>query len=145
MQTLIKRSFTVPVSVDVAWNHFARVEQWTTWAKHIKQLELTGDKELGADSQGIIHLQNGVKSTFAMTEFNLHRNWKWVGPFLWLTIHYDHQFRSLGDDSTEMTFIVKADGFAVSVLGRIFAIVYNGNLDVAIPKLIQEYEQIASN
>ena len=51
---------------------------------------------------------------------------------------------ALDDNRTEMIFIVEGAGSGVNILGRIFAIVYNRNLDVAIPNLIQEYEQIAS-
>lgn len=141
MLTLIERQFTVPVSVEAAWEHFVMVEHWPSWAKHIKRLELTSGGPLNAQSQGIITLKNGIKSTFVMTEFNLHHNWQWAGPFLWMTVYYDHRFKVISDERCQMAFHVAAEGFLVGFLGRVFARVYNRNLDVAIPNLIQELQQ----
>lgn len=94
--------------------------------------------ELGPKSKGVIHLTNGVKSEFSMTEFNPYRNWKWVGPFFWLTIYYDHVFAPLDPRRTKLIWIVEVKGFGASVLGRLFAKIYNRNLDKAIPLLISE-------
>lgn len=145
MLNLIERNFVVPVTIDIAWDHLAKIEKWRTWAKHIKKIEHETEPPLGIHSKGVIYLQNGIKSTFSMTEFNAYHNWKWVGSFLWLTIHYDHRFRSLDNGTCEMTFHVAAEGFAVNMIGRLFAKIYNGNLDRAIPNLIQEYETIGKN
>ena len=142
MQTLIEHSFTVPVSVEVAWEYLAKVEAWPSWAKHIRRLELEAGAALGSDSKGVIYLQNRIKTTFSMTEFNLHQNWKWVGKFLWLTVHYDHRFRPVDADQCEMTFHVAAEGFGVGVVGRVFAMVYNRNLDAAVPNLVQQYQDM---
>ena len=95
MITLLRRAFTVDQPLEKAWQHLSRVEQWPSWAKHIKQVEVQPPGELGMKSTGLIHLRNGVKSAFTMTEFNWCSNWKWVGGFLWLTIHYDHRFKSV--------------------------------------------------
>ena len=84
------------------------------------------------------HLSNGIKSAFTMTEFNPHRNWKWVGGFLWLTVHYDHRFEALTPVRTRLTWSVEAKGFGVSVFGKLFAKIYNKNLNRAIPLLIEE-------
>ena len=137
---LIDRQFTVNVSLERAWQHLARVEQWPTWARHIKRIELSPEGELGPQSSGVIHLANGMKSTFRMTEYNPGHNWKWVGPFLWLTIEYDHQFESLNSDQTRLRFVVDAHGFGVGVFGRLFAKIYGLNLEKAIPRFVNEVE-----
>ena len=142
MKVLINRSFTVPVSVETAWHHLAKVEEWHTWAKHIKRIERESNTPLSANSKGKIYLKPGITSTFEMVEFNQYKNWKWVGPFLWLTVHYDHTFRRISDHETEMTFQVAADGLGESILGILFATIYNQNLNVAIPNLIGEYQSI---
>jgi hypothetical protein len=67
-----------------------------------------------------------------------------AGPFLWITIHYDHRFRSLGPWETELTFSLDGEGRAVGVVGPIFACVYARNLDRAISPLVQELEQCFS-
>jgi hypothetical protein len=41
---------------EKAWQHLARVEQCPSWAKHIKQVELTPPGELGPESTGRIRL-----------------------------------------------------------------------------------------
>jgi hypothetical protein len=73
-----------------------------------------------------------------VVEFNPHSNWKWVGPFLWLTVHYDHRFEPDGLDRTRMTWIVDAEGFGVSVVGWLFAKIYSSSMERAIPHLTVE-------
>ena len=138
MITLLRREFTVDLPLEKAWQHLARVEQWPSWAKHIKQVDVQPPGELGPKSTGLIHLSNGVKSAFTMTEFSSYRNWKWVGGFLWLTVHYDHRFEELNPMQTKLTWVVEAKGFGVSVFGRLFAKIYSKNLDRAIPLLVKE-------
>ena len=138
MVTLIQREFTVCIPLQRAWDHLARVEQWPSWAPHIKKIELHPPGELGPESTGVIHLTNGMKPAFRMTEFNPPRNWKWVGPFLWLTVIYDHRFEELDAEHTRLTWIVQATGFGAGILGRLFARIYRGNLERAIPLLIAE-------
>ena len=137
----VRREFVVEVSQETAWQDLSQIELWPSWAKHIKRVELIPAGELGPKSKGVIHLTNGVKSEFAMTEFNPYRNWKWVGPFLWLTISYDHVFAPLDPRRTKLIWTVEVKGFGVSVLGRLFAKIYNGNLDKAIPLLIARSTQ----
>ena len=138
MANLIHREFIVDVAIKTAWCHLAAVEKWPSWAKHIKHVALTPDGQLTHQSKGTFHLKNGIKSQFRMTEINSPRNWKWVGPFLWLTVHYDHQFEEVDSQHTKLTWVVDVEGFGVSVFGRLFAAIYNGNLDKAIPHLINE-------
>ena len=96
MIELIRRELTVDAPLAAAWHHLAEVEPWPSWAKHINHVELTPKGELTLQSKGTFHLRNGFKSQFRMTEINPSRNWKWVGPFLWLMVHYDHQFEEVG-------------------------------------------------
>ncbi len=103
----IRRQFVVEASESVAWQHLAQVTRWPTWAKHIRRIELFPDGEITQGSSGTtIHLKNGMKSTFRMTEFNPGCNWKWIGPFLWLTVHYDHRFEPIDDAHTKLLWIV---------------------------------------
>ncbi len=138
MVGLVQREFEVDLPLPSAWKHLAQVEQWPTWARHIKHVELNPKGELTLSTVGSFRLANGVKSDFKMTEINPPRNWKWVGPFLWLVVHYDHRFEWVDERRTKFTWLVSADGFGVSVLGRLFAAIYNSNLDKAIPRLISE-------
>jgi len=138
MVTLITREFTVEAGRAHAWEHLARIEQWPSWAPHIKRIEQRPPGQLGPQSTGVIYLAGGITSAFRMTEFNPPRNWKWAGPFLWITVHYDHWFEALDDSHTRLTWTVAAEGLGASVLGPLFAALYRRNLERAIPLLICE-------
>ena len=92
-------------------------------------------------SEGAIQLTNGIRSTFRVEELNFGQNWMWVGPFLWLAVHYDHQFHKIGPEETEVSFVLDGDGFGVSLFGRLFAAIYARNLDRAISCLVKELEE----
>jgi polyketide cyclase/dehydrase/lipid transport protein len=135
---LLRREFTVALPVEDAWRHLARVEQWPSWAKHIKRVELQPAGELRLGSTGRMLLTNGMKPAWTVTEFNLYRNWIWVGGFLWLTIYYDHRFEELNPMQTKITFALEASGFGKSIVGRLFAKIYSKTLDRAIASLVKE-------
>jgi hypothetical protein len=142
MLTLIHREFTVDLSREAAWRHLAQVGRWPSWAKHIQSVELAPAGELSASTRGKFVLSNGIKSEFQMTEFNPPHNWKWVGPFLWLRIEYDHRFEAIDRQRTKLTWIVRAEGVGVALFGRLFGRIYNRNLDRAIPSLIAEMKAL---
>ena len=138
MRELIRRKFEVDVPLEAAWQHLAQVEEWPSWARHIKQVELTPKGELMLTTVGRFRLAGEVSSDFKMIELNPFQNWKWVGPFLWLVVQYDHRFERVDEKRTKLIWLVSAEGFGISVLGRLFAAIYNRNLDRAIPLLIRE-------
>jgi Polyketide cyclase / dehydrase and lipid transport len=138
----IHREFTVDVPLPVAWQHLANVEHWPSWAKHIKRVTLIPPGELTATSSGTFYLSNGIQSTFRMAEYNPPHNWQWIGPFLWLSVSYDHQFEALDSHHTKLTWRVGAEGLGEFVFGRLFAAIYNLNLSKAIPHLIAEMRML---
>ena len=138
MVRLVHREFVVETPLAAAWDHLAQVERWPTWAKHIRHVDLHPPGPLTATSEGRFILSNGIKSTFQMVAFNPPSSWKWVGPFLWLTIHYDHVFAELDKTRTRLTWTVDAEGFGAGAFGRLFGLIYNGNLNQAIPRLVGE-------
>ena len=110
MPTLINRAFVVDIPLETAWHHLARVEAWPSWAQHIKAVELTPPGEVIPQSKGVLHLRNGLTTTFQMQEFRPFEHWKWVGPLLWLTIYYDRTFTALTSQQTQLTFLVAVEG-----------------------------------
>jgi hypothetical protein len=135
---LLRRDFMVELPLEKAWQHLARVEHWPSWAKHIKQVEVQPAGELGPGSTGRMLLTNGLRPTWRVTEFNRYRNWTWVGGFLWLAVEYDHRFEKLNPAQTKIIFVLEANGFGKSVIGRLFAKIYSRTLDRAIALLVQE-------
>jgi hypothetical protein len=137
---LLERRFNVGVPIEKAWAHLEKVERWPNWARHIRRVDMRPPSPLSPESEGTIQLTSGIRSTFKVEELNAGRNWKWVGPFLWLAVHYDHQFREIGPEKTEVAFVLDGEGLGVGLFGRVFAAIYARNLDRAIPRLIQELE-----
>tara|TARA_B100000745_G_scaffold280776_1_gene213107 strand:+ start:558 stop:986 length:429 start_codon:yes stop_codon:yes gene_type:complete len=142
MITLVNRDFVVDASIDIAWAHFGKIEQWPSWARHIKDVNLMPPGDICPTSAGSLKLTNGIKSEFRVTEFQLHQNWKWRGPFLWMRIDYDHRFESIEDSKTKFTWIIEGEGIGASTIGRVFAWQYQRNLDKAIPLLQQEISSL---
>jgi hypothetical protein len=136
--TNLTREFLVNVPLQRAWDHLARVEVWPSWAKHIKSVTLEPPGALSPCTVGVFHLTNGMHARFAMSEFLPPRSWKWIGKFLWFTIHYDHRFTPINDQQTKITFIIEVEGFGKSVFGKLFLAIYRKHLDRAIPNLIAE-------
>ncbi len=140
MVRLLERRFTVKAPLARSWAHLEKVESWPTWARHIRRIDLDPPGPLTLQSRGAIVLANGIRSTFRMEELNPRANWRWAGPFLWITVHYDHQFRETGPAESEIGFVLDGEGVGAGLFGRLFAAIYARNLDRAIPNLIAEIE-----
>jgi hypothetical protein len=138
---LLERRFRVKGPLARAWTHLERVESWPTWAAHIRRVDLLPPGPLSEASSGTIVLRNGIRSTFRMEELHPGASWKWAGPFLWLTVHYDHRFAAVGPRETEIAFLLDAEGPGSGVFGRLFAAIYARNLDRAIPRLVEQIER----
>jgi hypothetical protein len=134
----LRRVFTVELPLEKAWKHLARLDEWPSWAKHIKQVEAQPPGELGPESTGRMLLTNGLKPVWTVTEFDPYRSWKWSGKFLWLTVDYDHRFEAVSPTQTRIEFVVEATGFGAAVLGRLFAKIYERSLDPAIASLVDQ-------
>ena len=139
MKLSIEREFVVDVAPEQAWDYLAQVEAWPSWAKHIKSVTLEPPGEICPSTVGILHLRNGIKARFVMTEFVPKSHWKWISKFLWLPVHYDHRFEPI-NGRTKIQFIVEATGlnFGRWVLGKLYAALYSKTLDRAIPNLVAE-------
>ena len=142
MITILNREFVVDAPIETAWAHLAKIEEWPSWARHIKYVKLLPLGDISHNSVGSLRLTNGIESEFRVTEFQLHQNWKWIGPFLWMRMEYDHRFEPLGDDKTKFTWIIEGKGIGSSTIGRVFAWQYKRNLDKAIPLLQHEISNL---
>ena len=138
MIELVAREFTVDVPLGDAWDHLAQVERWTSWAKHIKRVELEPPGPLTDHSAGTFRLAGGARSTFRMENYDPPQRWQWVGRFLTARVHYDHRFEPVDADHTRLIWTVTAVGPASGTLGRVFGAIYARNLDQAIPNLQAE-------
>jgi len=135
MRELVRREFTVDVSLQEAWERLSKVETWPSWAKHIKHVTLHPPGPLTTQSAGTFRLVGGARSTFRMEVYEPPVRWQWVGRFLTVDVHYDHRFQVVDEQHTLLTWIVNAEGKGVASLGRVFGAIYARNLDKAIPIL----------
>jgi uncharacterized membrane protein len=55
MIELLRREFTVQLPLEKAWQHLARLEQWPSWARHIRQVKAEPPGELAATPKGSLH------------------------------------------------------------------------------------------
>ncbi len=95
MLDLVRREFEVAIPLATAWKHLAQVEQWPTWARHIKHVELNPKGELTLSTVGSFRLANGVKSDFKMTEIIRSKIGNGLASFYGLWVHYDHRFERM--------------------------------------------------
>ncbi len=142
MIAILNCEFVVDASIETAWVHLAKIEEWPSWARHIKDVKLSPSGDISHNSVGSLRLTNGIESEFRVTEFQLHQNWKWRGPFLWMRMDYYHRFEPLGYDKTKFNWSIEGEGIGVSTIGRVFAWQYKRNLDKAIPLLQHEISSL---
>ena len=138
MIELVARDFTVDVPLDHAWDHLARVQQWPSWAKHVKRVTLEPPGPLTETSAGAFRLAGGVRSTFRMEHYEPPQRWQWVGRVVTITVHYDHRFEVVDSGHTRLTWTVAAEGPGTATFGRLFGAIYARNLGRAIPRLQAE-------
>jgi carbon monoxide dehydrogenase subunit G len=138
MIELVRRDFVVDVPLQDAWNRLSLVEDWPSWAKHIKAVRLKPAGPLTERSEGAFRLAGGARSTFRMEVYDAPRRWQWVGRFLTVQVHYDHRFEPADGEHTRLIWTVEAEGRGARTLGRIFGAIYNRNLNKAVPNLQAE-------
>ena len=143
LKRVVDKSFVVRASSEVVWNHLAKVEQWPSWAKHIRSVVTSPAGPLSFNSRATLRLSNGMKTTFQMVEFDPPRRWRWVGSFLGSPILYDHIFSQTEPGQTTVRFTVDVGGGPGALLRGIFGQIYRKNLERAVPLLVQEIEATA--
>ena len=137
---VVDKTFVVRAPSDVTWNHLAKVEQWPSWAKHIRSVVTSPPGPLSSNSRTKLKLSNGIKTTFQMIEFDPPHHWKWAGSFLGSQILYDHIFSQTEPSRTTVRFTVDVGGRPGRFIRGIFGRIYRRNLERAVPLLIQEIE-----
>ncbi|HEY0239156.1 MAG TPA: SRPBCC family protein [Friedmanniella sp.] len=92
MGTAVRRvEVTGPTSPAVAWERYADLDAWPTWAPQIRSVEADG-RRLDVGRHGTVHVVGGLGVPFVVTAVDARRRaWSWiarVGPFV-LTLHHD--------------------------------------------------------
>ena len=134
-EVAIQRNFHVAVGRDKAWQRLAEVERWPEWAPHIISVEVSPRGPLGPSSSGSLHIRKFGRNKFHMSTWDPMNHWEWRGGLPGVRINYDHQFKALSDNSTQMTWVVTIRGSLAWLIRPIFRRNYGRAVDLAIPRL----------
>lgn len=110
--TAFRREIVVNVPREVAWDHFSRPKQWSSWLGNGAPTEVTPSEVIGPETVA----KFGNAFAFRMTEFAPYDHWMWSANLAWLRIDYDHRFETVGDGQTRMVFEQTVTGFGNDVL-----------------------------
>ena len=105
--TAFRRSIMVNVPREIAWDHFSRPKQWSSWLESGAPTEVTPSDVVGPDTVA----RFGNSFEFRMTSFDPHDHWMWSGQAGWLALDYDHIFEPMGARQTRMVFHMTVTGF----------------------------------
>lgn len=80
-----------PAPLTVAWERYADLDAWPTWAPQIRSVEADG-RRLATGRSGTVHVVGGLRVPFVVTAVDAGRaTWSWIawlGPVA-LTLHHD--------------------------------------------------------
>jgi hypothetical protein len=135
MKRLLERTFVVEADAGRAWAELVAAEQWPSWARHLRSVQVTPPGPVGPGSSATLELTNRTRASMRVTEFQNGRRFRWEGSFLWLGLGYDHLVTTDEAGQVRITFTVEGAGVGVTTIGPMFAAIYARNLDRAIPRL----------
>jgi len=79
-----------PVGADEAWERYAVVARWPTWAPPIQRVEASGDR-IEAGMTGVVHGPLGLRVSFVVESVDeVARTWTWrvrSGPLRMTLVH----------------------------------------------------------
>ena len=101
---------------DVAWERYADLSAWPTWASQIRAVEADGPR-LARGRTGVVHAVGGLQVPFAVTAVDERAlRWSWIarlGPFA-LTLH--HQLSPV-PDGTRAGLVLEGPALVVVAYG----------------------------
>jgi hypothetical protein len=100
----------------VAWERYADLDRWPTWAPQIRTVEADG-RRLAVGRSGTVHVVGGLRVPFVVTAVDEHSlTWSWIarlGPFA-LTLHHDLAPAGVG---TTAGLVLEGPAFLVATYG----------------------------
>lgn len=115
MSTTVRRvEVTGPALTTAAWERYADLSLWRTWAPQIRSVEADGAR-LAPGRSGTVHVLGGLRVPFVVTAVDeQRRTWSWIarlGP-VGLTLHHD---LSPALDGTTAGLTVEGPGLVVAL------------------------------
>lgn len=138
MQRLLQRVFTVEAQPAPAWEKLIHAEQWPSWARHLRRVDLDPPGPVGPNTTAILRLRNGTSAKVRITDFVPGRSFRWEGMLMWTRLGHDHRVDVDEAGDTTIEFLVDGAGARLFTIGRLLAWGYARSLDRAIPRLQAE-------
>lgn len=113
----MRRSIAVtgPATPDQAWEGYAVLTRWSTWAPPIRHVEASADR-IAAGVTGVVHGVGGLRVVFEIESVDeVARRWTWrvrVGP---VRVRFDHAVLESPDGGSVATLTVDGPGPVVLV------------------------------
>ncbi|GAB2569273.1 SRPBCC family protein [Microlunatus antarcticus] len=107
---------TGPADPAVAWDRYADLGAWPTWAPQIRRVEADGPR-LARGRTGTVHVVGGLRVPFVVTAVDERRlAWSWIarlGPVS-LTLHHD---LAATPDGTRAGLVLEGPALVVAAYG----------------------------
>ncbi len=135
MREVVREQIVVDRPPPVVWSHLAKLEEWPSWAAHIRRMRPTPPGELTAATQVLLHMRAGPRTKMIVTEYDPPRRWVWGGRSLGVTTRFEHKLEEIGHERTRIWFLACVSGPLAGPGGWMFGRMMRRYLARALPKL----------
>lgn len=140
MKQVVREQIEVDRPPTVIWDHLAKLEQWPSWAGHIKKMDPTPPGELTSETEVVLHMKMGARTRMRVTEYDPPRRWMWEGKGFGTTIRFEHALEPVGEGRTRVWFLAWMGGPLSGPGGWTFGRMMRRYLSAALPALKAEIE-----
>lgn len=140
MREVVREQVVVDRPAHAVWTHLAKLKEWPSWAKHIRQMDPTPPRELTASTHVMLHMRAGPRTLMIVTEYEPPRRWVWEGRSFGMTTRFEHKLEEIGEGRTRIWFLAWVSGPLSGPGGWIFGKMMHRYLALALPKLKGEIE-----
>lgn len=140
MREVVREQVVVERSPQEAWDHLARLEQWPSWAAHIRRMEPMPPGNLTSSTRVVLHMRAGPRTTMTVTEYDPPKRWVWEGKSFGTMTRFEHQLEPVGEGHTRIWFLAWMSGPFARPGDWIFGKMMSRYLATALPKLKKEIE-----
>ena len=140
MREVVREQVTVGVPPSAAWHHLSRLEEWPSWARHIRRIVPDPPGKLTGSTKVMLAMRTGPRTRMVVTDYDPPRSWVWEGTSYGVTTRFEHLFEELDAGQTRIWFLAWMSGRLAWVLGPMFGKMMHRNLARALPKLKAEME-----
>jgi hypothetical protein len=140
VREVVREQVVVDRPAAEARKHLAKLQEWPSWAAHIRRMDPTPPGELTASTQVLLHMRAGPSTNLIVTEYDPPRRWVWEGRSFGVTTRFEHALEEIGEARTRIWFLAWMSGPLAGPGGWVFGKMMHRYLCRALPKLKREME-----